>query len=113
LTRGGVALALAILLVAACTPAVTEPGGETPAPTSPVTGVVIAVDSAGLADVRSFTLRTSSGFAYEFQVGPLENATEFPLGHLGEHLASSEPVRVWFRDEAGGRLAYRIEDAGD
>ncbi|HSL97303.1 MAG TPA: hypothetical protein VK831_01905, partial [Candidatus Deferrimicrobiaceae bacterium] len=103
-----------IELVAACTPTATvPPAGETPAQTSPVTGVVIAVDSAGLADVRSFTLRTDSGFAYQFEIGALENATEFPLGHLGEHLATSEPVRVWFRDDAQGRVAYRIEDAGE
>jgi hypothetical protein len=91
----------------------TGGGGETPDVSSPVVGVVIAVDSAGLADVRSFTLRTGGGWAFEFKVGQLENGAEFPPGHLGEHLASSEPIRVWFREEGGGRVAYRIEDAGE
>ena len=36
----------------------------------------------------------------------------FACLHLGEHLASSEPVRVWFREESGELVAYRIEDAG-
>jgi hypothetical protein len=78
---------------------------------SPVVGVVTAVDSAGLANVRSFTIRTTDGRSLSFSIGRLENPTEFPPGHLGEHLASGQPVRVWFRDEAGGNVAYRLEDA--
>ena len=80
---------------------------------SPVHGVIIAVDSAGLGDVRGFTLRPSSGpFAFAFELGTLENPTEFPPGHLAEHLASSQPVRVYFRRaEDGGHIVYRLEDA--
>lgn len=99
----------AAALIAACQPAADPP---TPGVSSPVVGVVIEIDAAGLADVRSFSLRTDGGRAFEFTVGPLENPTAFPLGHLGEHLASSEPIRVWFREDGGGRVAYRIEDAG-
>ncbi|NJD28448.1 MAG: hypothetical protein FIA92_09135 [Chloroflexi bacterium] len=113
MSRSRVLVLLVAIVVAACGPGPSAQPGETPDVSSPVAGVIVAVDSAGLSDVRSFTLRTDSGFAFEFQVGPLENATEFPLGHLGEHLASSEPVRVWFREEGGARVVYRIEDAAD
>lgn len=109
------ALSLALAVTAGCA---TNPSPSTPfiPPTpdvsSPVVGVIIAVDSAGLAAVRSFTLRPSgSPFAFRFRLGELENGAEFPPGHLGEHLASSEPVRVWFRREGGDLVAYRIEDA--
>lgn len=98
---------LTAFVVAACTPT------SSPLPERSVLGVVTAVDSAGLADVRSFTIRTDDGRTMTFALGPLENATEFPPGHLGEHLASSEPIRVWFRDDDGGQVAYRIEDAGE
>jgi len=85
----------------------------TPSITSPVDGVVLSVDSAGLGDVRGFTLRpTSSPFAFNFTLGTLENPTEFPPGHLAEHLASSQPVRVYFRrSENGEHIVYRLEDA--
>lgn len=100
-------LLLATVALGAC--------GPTPAATpdvqSPVDGIVIAVDAASLTDVRGFTLRTPSGFSFEFKLGPLENATEFSPGHLKEHQASSEPIRVWFRMEGAERVAYRIEDA--
>jgi len=101
---------LAVLLVAAaCQPA----AAPTPDIESPVVGVVVDVDSAGLTDVHAFALRTNGGRTFELRLGPLENATEFPPGHLGEHLASSEPIRVWFNAESGDLVAYRIEDAGD
>jgi hypothetical protein len=82
----------------------------TPTITSPVDGAIIAIDSAGLTDVRGFTLR-SGGVAYEFALGPLENPTAFPPGHLAEHQATSSPVRVYFRLDGGRRIAYRLEDA--
>jgi hypothetical protein len=44
-------------------------------------------------------------------MGPLENAAEFSPSHLSEHLATSEPVRAWFRVENGQRIVYRLEDA--
>ena len=73
--------------------------------------MVIAVDSSGLTDVQGFTLRVSGGFSYEFELGTLENATEFPPGHIAEHQATSQLVRVFFRTENGVHIAYRLEDA--
>jgi len=105
--RRGFLAVLVVLLVAACSTASSPPAETT------VVGVVTVVDSAGLADVRGFTIRTDDGRSLTFVLGQLENGAEFPPGHLGEHLASSEPIRVWFREGGGARVAYRIEDAGD
>ena len=84
---------------------------EAPPGTEPMTGVVVGVDSAGLADVRGFTLRRPGGELVEFSLAELENGTEFAPGHLVEHQATAEPVRVWFRMEGTERLAIRLEDA--
>jgi hypothetical protein len=110
--RAVTALLLVAVTIVACGPTGTA-STATGAPGSPVIGVITAVDSAGLSDVRGFTIRTDDGRSLTFVLGPLENATEFPPGHLGEHLATSEPVRVFFRLEGASMLAYRIEDAAD
>ena len=75
------------------------------------TGLVVDVDAASLTDVRAFTLRTSGGRETTYRVGVLENGTEFPPSHLSEHLATGQPVKVWYREADGERVAYRIEDA--
>lgn len=83
----------------------------TPAlPASPAAGVVVGVDSAGLGQVSDFTLRVR-GYPYVFRVGALENVTEFPPSHLVEHLASSQPVRVYYRLDGSVPVVYRLEDA--
>ena len=105
---GLVVLTLAATLVVACAPQVAQ----TPAPSSPIVGIVIAVDSPSLGKVNGFTLReAASGVAQTFKLGLLENATEFSPSHLSEHMASSVPVRVFFRLENGQPFVYRIEDA--
>jgi hypothetical protein len=78
---------------------------------SPVTGVIVDVQATGLDQVSGFTLLVR-GQRVAFQLGPLENATEFPAGHLKEHQATSEPIRVYFREAGSGLVVYRIEDAG-
>lgn len=88
------------------TPAATPPAG-----TSEVVGVIVAVDSQGLGDVRGFTLRRSGGEELTFGLSALENGTQFPPGHLAEHLADAVPVRVWYRESGGERLALWLEDA--
>ena len=75
------------------------------------TGVVIAVDAASLTDVRGFTIRTADGQTVVFRLGELENGTEFPPGHLGEHIATAVPVLVTYREENGERVVVRLEDA--
>jgi hypothetical protein len=81
-------------------------------PSSPVDGVVVGIDSAGLGQVRSFQLRVANeGGTISLALGPLENATQFPPGHLAEHEATASPVRAYFRVSAGSLVVYRLEDA--
>jgi len=78
---------------------------------SPVEGVVTAIDSAGLGQVSEFTLRLADASFVTFTVGTLEKAAGFPPGHLAEHQATSQQVRVYFRVQDGHPVAYRLEDA--
>jgi predicted small secreted protein len=91
-------------------PAVS-PTAQASLPPSPVDGVIVSVDSSGLADVRGFTLRMVGGRTIVFKLGPLENPTQFPPGHLKEHEATAQPVRVYFVLDAGVPTVYRLEDA--
>ena len=87
-------------------------GGGGPGGTTAIEGVIVAVDAEGLGDVRSFDLRTADGVIRTFGLSALENGVEFPPGHLVEHSATAQPVRVWYRTEGGQDLAIRLEDAG-
>ena len=84
-----------------------------PSPSSPVDGIVVDVQATGLTEIHSFRLRSP---AYPgdlaFVLGPLENPTAFPPGHLKAHQATGAPVRVYFTKDTNGQLtAYRLEDA--
>ena len=77
-----------------------------------VSGVVLSVDSAGLTDVRGFTLRTAEGEVLAFRIGTLEPGPgTFPAGHLREHLASAAPVEVRYRRDGATLFAIRLRDA--
>ena len=89
-------------------PASGTPGAE---PVSPVDGILTDIDSEGLTKVTGFTLRTNDGQSITFRIGTLENGADFPPGHLAEHLATSSPVRVYFRADAPDLVVYRLEDA--
>ena len=115
-------LFLAILLaVSAFGAAFAVLGGGAPGPAGTVAarpdgpsvdGVVIRVDSAGLAKVSGFTLRADDGRTLRFALASLRNGTAFPPGHLGEHQATSQRIRVWYADTGGGQLdALWLEDA--
>lgn len=93
---------LVALVIGAC-------GQGSSAPVSPVEGVVTDVDSEGLSEVRGFDLRLSDGTELTLTIGALENAAEVPPAHLIEHLASSEPVRAFFRSQDGEFVVYRLE----
>jgi hypothetical protein len=88
-----------------------DPTGEAPGDLPSVSGVVVGVDSAGLDDVRGFTLRTADGSTIAFTLGGLTNGVTFAPGHLVEHQATAQPVRVWYRTEGATQVAVRIEDA--
>lgn len=116
------ALAVVVPVLAACGGPVATPGGVASASlgpalsgspvglASPATGVLVRIDSEGLTKVRGFRLRLADGTEAEFTIGTLENGAQFPPGHLAEHMSSTSPVRVFFRDEGGVRVVYRIED---
>lgn len=125
---GLVALSAAVLLVAGCQPglATTAVTSATPVATAsplasgtgaampsedPVEGVVINVESTGLDSVTAFTLRTADGQTYRFALGRLQGAAQFPPGHLAEHAANAEPIKVTFLALDTTLIATRLEDA--
>lgn len=75
------------------------------------TGLVVAVDSSGLTDVRGFSIRTADGRTVAFRIGVLENGAQFPPGHLLEHVATGVKVVVTYRRENGELVAVRLDDA--
>ena len=101
----GITAAAATLLGAA------SPPDPVPSGATPVVGVIVGVRSEGLDKVTGFTLRTTDRGSLVFTVGALENGAQFPPGHLVEHQATAQPVRVWYRTEGGVMVAIRLEDA--
>ena len=115
-TRNLFALVLVMVVAVTGGAALILGGGTVREPGSPpgatvVDGVIVGVQAESLGNVRSFTLRTSSGDVLEFGLASLENGDEFPPGHLAEHQVTAEVVRVWYRDDGGTLLAIRAEDA--
>ena len=106
-----------VLVVAAAGAAVVFLGGGGPAAspipsgTQELSGVIVAVDSAGLGDVRGVTIRTADGTLVDFSLERLQNGAEFPPGHLAEHQATAEAVSIRYVERDGVRLALRIDDA--
>lgn len=88
--------------------------GASPAPSlpaSPLDGVVVHVDSAGIGNVTAFTMRLAGGATLVLSLGTLENATQFAPGHLAEHETTGLPIRAWFVVSGGVPIVYRLEDA--
>jgi len=88
-----------------------SPAASAVIPASPLTGVIVAVDSRGLDDVRTITLRTDDGAILVFDLRGLRSTATFPLGHLAEHQATADPVVVTFRVEDGLLVATAVDDA--
>ena len=44
-------------------------------------------------------------------MGPLENASTFPPGHLTEHKVSLVPIQVTYVDQGGAHVAVALVDA--
>lgn len=78
---------------------------------SSVIGVIVGVESEGLDRVRGFSVRTQDGSTVAFSLGTLENGVAFPPGHLVEHQATAQLVRIWYVTEGDAKVAIRIEDA--
>jgi len=115
-TRILFALAL-VLVIAATGGAAMLLSGSGTAPASgsadapSVVGVIVGVESEGLDRVRGFSVRTVDGTTIVFTIGVLENAAAFPPGHLAEHQATAQAVRVWYRTDGDTKVAIRLEDA--
>lgn len=76
------------------------------------TGVVIAVEGDGLADVTGFSLRTPAGEVIEFDVGRLELSTGgLPAPHLREHLVDGTQIIVEYSVQDGRHICLRYRDA--
>lgn len=100
-TRFLVAGLIAVVVLSACD------DDEDAAPTR-LTGPVVAIDSQGLDDVTSFEIQ-DGGKRYTIYIDP-DVDYNFPLGHLGEHRATGEPVTVEFEERDGKLYAQSIED---
>lgn len=99
------------------TPAPASPTGPDASaseeiPGSPIAGVVTSIDSAGLDQVRGFTLQAVNGSTFTFVIGTLDNGADFAPGHLTEHMAAAAPILVFFKVVDGTFVVYRLEDAG-
>lgn len=105
------ALAVVVLLGVVATFALGAPDDAPPSDAPTVVGVIVAVDSEGLDDVRSFDLRVDDGTLRTFGLAELRNGTAFPPGHLVEHSVTAVPVRVWYRSVDGVDHALWLEDA--
>jgi hypothetical protein len=115
-TRNLFALALVLVIAATGGAAILlsgnglgRDGGSADAPS--VIGVIVGVESEGLDRVRGFSLRTTDATIVVFAIGVLENAAAFPPGHLVEHQATAQPIRVWYRTVGDTKVAIRLEDA--
>jgi hypothetical protein len=86
-----------------------DPGPR--AGTTAIDGVIVGVQAEALDRVTGFTLRTVNQGTLTFVIGDLVNGAQFPPGHLVEHQATAQPVRVWYRTEGGDMVAVRLEDA--
>lgn len=72
------------------------------------TGIVTNVESEGLNEVSSFTLKSGDE---TFEILIDESVTYgFPLGHLEEHRVSAAPVEVEVEERDGDLYALSIVD---
>jgi hypothetical protein len=112
-TRNLFALALIVIIAITGGAALIlgSPGPDGPPDTERIEGVVVEVVAVSLTDVRTFKLRTADGRVLDFELSELQNGVQFPPGHLAEHQATAQRVRVWYRGGIDSLLAIRLEDA--
>ncbi|CAN5770996.1 hypothetical protein BH24CHL5_BH24CHL5_11470 [soil metagenome] len=108
-------IAALVVLAAACTPPAAGPlcaVGGLITECGAATGIVIAVDGPGAAQVERFSLRTDQGEQIEFSVGRLDlREGGLPAPHLREHLVSGVPITVEYKIDDGRHVALRYVDA--
>ncbi len=77
-----------------------------------VTGIVLAIEGAGPADVSRFTLRTADGEVLDFAVERLELTGGGKVApHLREHQVDGLPIEVEYKIDSGRHVALRYTDA--
>ena len=101
-------LAVVVVVVVAAVAAASALGGPG---RGAETGVVVAVEATSLSSVQGFSIRTQDGRTVDFRVGAIEDAAQFPPGHLAEHKVTLVPIRVTYVAESGALVAVRLEDA--
>lgn len=74
-----------------------------------VTGVLLDVESEGVGEVTSFTLKEGDDTYEIFIADDVDYG--FNLGHLSEHLTSGDPVRVPLEVRDDKLYALSIDDA--
>jgi hypothetical protein len=97
---------LTLLLLGCAAPAAS-------APTRTAHGVLLEVQSPGIQQVDSFTLRTDDG--QELTFVPARNfnagvAHVMTPGHMRQHMALAEPVTVTYREDNGTLVALSATD---
>ena len=99
-------LALAVAL-AACGGDDSGDAGATEAP-GEITGVITEIESEGLDQVNSFVVKDGDDVYNVLIATDVDYG--FPLGHLHEHRATGDPVRVELETRNGDLYALAIED---
>ena len=97
----------ALLALAALTACSSEPAGTEPE-NPRLEGVVVAIESASIDDITSFTLKDGDQIYKIYIADDVEYG--FPLGHLQEHVQGAEPVAVDTEERDGKLYALTIED---
>ncbi|MEZ4595345.1 MAG: hypothetical protein R3C32_00140 [Chloroflexota bacterium] len=95
-----VALVVALAVVAACEPTLSQE-----------TGLVVAVRQSSLTSVEGFQLRTADGRTVDFSTTGTRFDQAFPVQHLGEHLALAQPITVTYRVVDGRNQVVKLADA--
>lgn len=78
-----------------------------------VVGVIVDVQTASLAEVESFTLRTDDGELLTFRLAPeapRSGEESFVASHLRSHASLAQRVKILYREERGELLAVRLLD---
>jgi len=103
-----VLVAVLLVLFAACGATETTAGSAPPTPRT-ITGVLVQIESTGLDDVESFTLKAGDEM-FEVFIDP-QRDYGFPLSHLNAHRTGGEPVAVDVEERDGRLIALTIADA--
>jgi hypothetical protein len=101
--RAAIALALFVSTISCA-----SRGGDAGEAKFVVTGVVVEIESRGLNEVQSFTVKSGDRRVKIFVEGDTQFA--FTPSHLNEHRATGEPVAVEVDRRDGDLVALSVQD---